>query len=158
MADTIRAVSLHQPWADLIAFGHKTIETRGWVTHYRGRILLCAAKRWDKVCRLIASKYSDPGPHPDSLWDRPLFPPDYQPRLGVVLARAILADCRPMTAGDRKAAGFFKSWGTEGKWSWVLSEIEPVAPAPIKGAQGLFDPTKQGIGWDDLEPLQLTLF
>lgn len=32
----MRALSLYQPWASLIAFGEKKVETRGWATDYRG--------------------------------------------------------------------------------------------------------------------------
>ncbi|GDY13112.1 hypothetical protein LBMAG53_19900 [Planctomycetota bacterium] len=39
-----RALSLKQPWANLIRDGHKTIETRTWATPYRGELLLCASK------------------------------------------------------------------------------------------------------------------
>lgn len=41
---TWRAITLHQPWATLIALGYKTIETRSWSTRYRGPLLIHAAK------------------------------------------------------------------------------------------------------------------
>lgn len=40
-----RAITLHQPWASLVALGIKTIETRSWPTKYRGRLLIHAATR-----------------------------------------------------------------------------------------------------------------
>jgi len=40
-----RALSLKQPWANLIRDGRKTIETRKWSTPYRGELLLCASKK-----------------------------------------------------------------------------------------------------------------
>lgn len=40
----MRALTLHQPWASLVAVGVKTIETRGWSTTYRGPLLIHAAK------------------------------------------------------------------------------------------------------------------
>src|SRR5688500_9822529 len=40
----IRALTLHQPYATLVAVGAKTIETRSWSTNYRGRIAIHAAK------------------------------------------------------------------------------------------------------------------
>ncbi|MEL6614044.1 MAG: hypothetical protein AAFQ53_18260 [Bacteroidota bacterium] len=43
---TILALSLWQPWASLMASGHKSIETRSWYTHHRGLVAICAAKRW----------------------------------------------------------------------------------------------------------------
>lgn len=41
----MRAISLHQPWASFIAEGHKTIETRGWSTSYRGDLLIVSTKK-----------------------------------------------------------------------------------------------------------------
>lgn len=40
----MRALSLRQPWANLIASGKKTIETRKWTTHYRGPLLIVSSK------------------------------------------------------------------------------------------------------------------
>ena len=37
-----RALTLHQPWASLIALGVKTIETRSWSTPYRGPLAIHA--------------------------------------------------------------------------------------------------------------------
>ncbi len=41
----MKALSLHQPWASLIAEGVKTIETRSWATKYRGPLGIHASKR-----------------------------------------------------------------------------------------------------------------
>jgi hypothetical protein len=44
----MKALSVHQPWAWLIAQGYKTIENRSWLTSYRGPILIHAGlKRAD---------------------------------------------------------------------------------------------------------------
>jgi len=44
----IKAISLHNgwraPWAEWIADGRKTIETRTWATRHRGRLLICASR------------------------------------------------------------------------------------------------------------------
>ena len=44
----MKAISFWQPWASLMAEGAKKIETRKWRTHYRGDIVICAAKRENK--------------------------------------------------------------------------------------------------------------
>lgn len=41
----MKALSVKQPWASMIAEGKKTIETRTWPTKYRGDILICASKK-----------------------------------------------------------------------------------------------------------------
>src|SRR3972149_11820218 len=40
-----KAISLKQPWANLVASGKKTIETRKWTTHYRGDLVICSSKK-----------------------------------------------------------------------------------------------------------------
>ena len=41
----MKAISLKQPWANLIAAGMKTIETRKWNTKYRGELLIVSSQR-----------------------------------------------------------------------------------------------------------------
>ena len=41
----MKALSLRQPWASLIADGRKTIETRTWRTRYRGALAIHASAR-----------------------------------------------------------------------------------------------------------------
>lgn len=40
----MKALSIKQPWATMIAQGDKTIETRKWGTEYRGDLLIVSAK------------------------------------------------------------------------------------------------------------------
>jgi hypothetical protein len=40
----IRALSLQQPFANLVTSGKKTLETRKWTTPYRGDVLICASR------------------------------------------------------------------------------------------------------------------
>jgi hypothetical protein len=39
-----KAISLKQPWANLVASGKKTIETRKWTTKYRGDLVICSSQ------------------------------------------------------------------------------------------------------------------
>jgi ASCH domain len=73
----MKALSVRQPWASLIASGKKTIEVRSWRTHYRGPLLICAAKQ-----------------------PRGLGP------VGVALAVVNLVDVRHFQRGDARAACF----------------------------------------------------
>lgn len=41
----MKAITLWQPWASLIACGAKKYETRSWATNYRGPIAIHAAKK-----------------------------------------------------------------------------------------------------------------
>jgi len=70
----MKALCLKQPWANRIASGEKTIETRTWSTRYRGELLIVASKK-------------------------PNIPP-----AGCAVAIAELLDCRPMQKADEQAA------------------------------------------------------
>ncbi|MEI3544750.1 MAG: ASCH domain-containing protein [Alphaproteobacteria bacterium] len=41
-------LSIRQPWAWLIVNGYKDIENRTWPTHFRGKVLIHAGKKWDE--------------------------------------------------------------------------------------------------------------
>ena len=41
-----RAISLRQPWASLMAHGHKRIENRSWPTKFEGPLLIHASLWW----------------------------------------------------------------------------------------------------------------
>ena len=70
----MKALSVKQPWANLIAAGDKTIETRRWTTEYRGDLLIVSSKT-----------------------------PKIEPA-GYALAIVRLTDCRPMIARDQLEA------------------------------------------------------
>ena len=44
----MKALSIKQPWASLIAHGIKDIENRTWATKYRGKVLIHASCTWFK--------------------------------------------------------------------------------------------------------------
>lgn len=70
----MKALSIKQPWANMIAAGEKTIETRTWHTRWCGPLLIVSSKK-----------------------------PAIEPA-GYALAIAQLVDCRPMTVADEVAA------------------------------------------------------
>jgi len=45
----MKAITLHQPWASLVAQDIKTIESRSWTTSYRGLLVIHASKRQPDV-------------------------------------------------------------------------------------------------------------
>jgi len=97
----MKALSLWQPWASLVALRVKTIETRSWSTSYRGPLAIHAAKHvpWKKRADEgeRASAMTDEIPRP--LWEAmkanvdeyPLLWSERCPR-GVVVATCQLVD------------------------------------------------------------------
>lgn len=51
----LRALSLTQPWASLIAVGAKRFETRSWSTSWRGLVAIHAAKGFPRPCRELVN-------------------------------------------------------------------------------------------------------
>lgn len=62
---TYKVLTLHQPWASLIALGVKSIETRSWSTQYRGRMIRDGRGRFHSEGASIGSVLgrSRPGDH-----------------------------------------------------------------------------------------------
>jgi hypothetical protein len=139
----MKALSLTQPWATLIAIGAKRIETRSWSTSYRGPIAIHAAKGMPRDCREFA--YADPA--------------------GQVLNDAGIllgGDCRDLPRGALVALATLTgiartediiAWSqgllrheidfgdySPGRFGWVLADVVALqAPIPCKGALGLWD-------------------
>lgn len=93
----MKAITLWQPWATLIALGAKTIETRSWSTSHRGPIAIHAAQRVTgrrgDVTELGA--YSIERDAAGLLLRGPIAHP-YRLPLGEVVATANLVECVPM--------------------------------------------------------------
>jgi hypothetical protein len=51
----MKAITLTQPWATLVEFGEKRLETRSWSTNHRGRLAIHAAVKYPPVCRQVAA-------------------------------------------------------------------------------------------------------
>lgn len=51
----MKAITLYQPWATLVALGKKKIETRSWKTDYRGPLAIHVAKKFTGDQRLLCS-------------------------------------------------------------------------------------------------------
>lgn len=94
----MKALTIRQPWASLIAHGVKTIETRSWSTEYRGPLAIHAGRARPPV--IDFGRWSVP-PVVGALceWgqegERPLLRRIDMP-LGAVVATCTLADVVPM--------------------------------------------------------------
>jgi len=55
----MKAITLYQPWASLLAIGPKKHETRSWKTKHRGWIAIHAAKRFDGLVMTACGRFSE---------------------------------------------------------------------------------------------------
>lgn len=133
---TMKAISLWQPWASLIAVGAKHHETRHWSTEHRGPIAIHAAKTVDTAGA------------PDALclralgeWWQKSCP------IGAIVAIGDLTSVhRAETVAGRTsrpdlAAGNF----TMGRYAWRIDNVRALdRPIPCVGRQGIFNWTPPG--------------
>jgi|WetSurMetagenome_2_1015567.scaffolds.fasta_scaffold01177_18 activating signal cointegrator 1 len=151
----IKAISLWQPWASLIAVGAKKYETRSWATSYRGPLLICAAKGGLSKQNFFTIVLASPAMR-DAL--RPLL--DYPPELelnsylwahrlerdlpfGKAAAVVDLTDCIQTELFKRGHPEFLRevSLGdfSSGRYAWKLENVRAIEPFPVKGRQRLFE-------------------
>lgn len=112
----MKALSVRQPWATMIARGLKTVEVRSWFTHHRGPLLLCASRRRDA-----------PGPEP----------------VGVAICVVDLVDVVPFDPEQHaKRASVIPIDPREdyaGIWAWMFDRPRIVYPVPVSGRLSLFE-------------------
>ena len=148
----MKAITLHQPFASLVACGHKTVETRSWAPPREligERIAIHAAKRKPAVesfsVELMHCLLGTIG------WDWGAWP------RGAVVATAVIREALTVywrdpadtkvsahPAGQRYALREVPVCAcgdySEGRWLWMLDDIEPLdPPVPARGYQGLWE-------------------
>lgn len=142
----MKALSIWNPHALMLAIGMRRIETRGWQTSYRGRLLIHAAKHWDQrtadECN-IAGEQARAVP-PENLTDAELRMANrpWGELNGCVLAVATLSDCIPIP--EPCGTEWDKAWGGfgPGRFGFALSDVRCLSqPVPARGAQGLWVPS-----------------
>jgi hypothetical protein len=105
----MKAVSIKQPWASLIAAGVKTLELRAWPTDHRGPLLICSSRR----------------------------PVLEGHRHGQALCIVDVVDCRPMTRQDVPFACVTEFYPDH--YAWVLGNVQLIEPFPVTGQLRLFE-------------------
>ena len=143
----IRAITISQPWASLIASGDKWIENRTWPTNHRGKIAIHAGVGTQYLSKHELTKYPT----------------------GCVIAIANLIACERLSfiqdmarspvdqndpielhaKMDKHKPGFpkslYRTWlqaadhqYAEGPYCWILDDVQPVKHYPCRGFQGLW--------------------
>lgn len=128
----MKAITLIQPYATLIALGYKNFETRGWQTSLRGPLAIHAGLGMPSWAREVAEK----DPIISAILSRHGLHFDTLPR-GRVLALAQVRemvrteDC-PSLPPTELACGDY----TPGRWAWALGQVQVLAESvACSGAQ-----------------------
>ena len=164
----MKALTIHQPWASLLARGAKRFETRSWATNYRGPIAIHASKKRVSgldvlrmpvdavadglgVCRPCDTESSY------SFWEQCLENEYY----GAIIASAeligcwLIYDCTSSYGTGYGAKGIRADGGliitpccveyqfgnfTTGRYAWEFSNMTLLPdPIPAAGRQGLWN-------------------
>jgi hypothetical protein len=164
----MKALTLTQPWASLVAIGAKRIETRSWSTSYRGPLAIHAAKGFPNDARrlcmqepfryaLFADLPSD-GPFRDKVNDLPLgeivavcrltavhrviCTPSIPPQLKMFAFDDTLSAPRStkqvMLPPDKPERSFGDY--SPGRFAWILADVRRLKhTVPAKGMLGLWE-------------------
>lgn len=126
----MKALTLTQPWASLVACGAKKVETRSWGTSYRGPLAIHAAKGFPAAARVFARTL-----HAEGIIDKWESLP-----VGMIVATCRLHDVL-REDGSILWPGQEQRFGdlSLGRYAWILHEIEPIAPLPARGSLGLWE-------------------
>ncbi len=128
----MKALTLTQPWASLVALGHKRVETRSWRTHYRGPLAIHAAKGFPPEAREFAVAERAFGRLPARI------------ARGAVICTIDLMDCQDAEVAAFDLSGLERHLGdyAPGRWAWIFDPAslhvfdEPVF---MRGALGLWN-------------------
>lgn len=152
----MKAITLYQPWASLIALGEKKIETRSWHTNYRGPLAIHASANIPKWAKELC-------------WTEPfrstLLKHEYKMHLGELPTGMIITTCNLIDCFEIKeihgriwavnpngtsininvySNEFYFGDYTPRRYAWILDDIKPIdKPIPAKGHLGLWN-------WEDI--------
>jgi activating signal cointegrator 1 len=149
----MKALTLSQPWATLVAIGAKRIETRGY--RYNGPLAIHAAKGFPKSARAftaqpivyeaVKARYCQ-----RDIEMRASGFPAYP--LGCVIATCNVVECLPVESTGCLSGVFDdypeldtpqeRAFGNyaPGRWGWVLEDVLMLPiPIPAKGALSLWE-------------------
>lgn len=125
----MRGLTLTQPWASLVALGHKRVETRGWRSNYYGPVLIHAAKGFPKPAQVFAAEECALGRISRHLC------------FSAVVAVAEIVAYQPAEEAALAISGLERRLGdySPGRWAWSLDNVRALPePVPAAGHLGLW--------------------
>lgn len=154
----MKGLSIHQPYAQLLAWGAKRYETRGWSARYTGWLAIHAGKSMEVLLDIAEelSAFEQRREDPSLMTlhflnvldqrgiDRSQFTLNDLPR-GALVGVAKLtgyypgSTLLPTLSAQEKAFGYFDE-SREQRFGWCMeSPFVLPEPIPFRGQQGLFD-------------------
>jgi len=134
----MKALTVLQPWAQLLILGVKRYDVRSWKTKHRGPLLIHAGRVFPDSTRALCGLQ----PYRDILAEGGIKRPSDLPR-GALIGTIYLEDCLPTDQvfypfldNRELALGDFRS----GYWAWKMTDPKPFPVSiPSQGQLGIFD-------------------
>jgi hypothetical protein len=143
----MKALTLWQPWASLVIFGAKKVETRTWKTKYRGPIAIHAAvsipsflgksregTAFKAALAVVAEKHN---------WNDCFWPKGQGvPAAGAVLGIVKLIEIEPThhCSADLSTQELLFGNYEDGRYAWFLEVVERFkTPIPVRGNRMLWN-------------------
>ncbi len=127
----MKVLTLKEPFASLIGEGIKTIETRSWKTNYRGEIFIHASKSKidsnDESVRVLLNAMTG------------------QLHYETIFLKCNLVDCILIDkdfayeAEQSNKLNYLAGDYSEGRYAWVLEDVEYIPAITAKGKLGLWN-------------------
>jgi len=116
----LKALSIKQPWAWLIANGYKDVENRSRNTNYRGEILIHASKKFDRQGYEFVKKNMS----------YIKMPGEKEFEQGGIVGKATIYNC----TGERTS-----KWHQFACKGWYLKDMQALPFMPCKGNLIMFE-------------------
>lgn len=141
----MKALSLWQPWASLVALGEKRVETREWTTKYRGELAIHATAkippRWLGASRdseIFRTEFADVFSVPVNTAEQAMRNLPRASVLCIVRLAEIqqTVNVREMLCKRELIFGNY----AEGRYAWFFEMVERFeTPIPAKGSRMLWE-------------------
>lgn len=128
----MKVLTIKEPFATLIRNKVKYIETRSWKTNYRGKLYIHAGI--SKIEKNVKERIGLSVLYNES-----------ELKYGYIICKCNLVDCIYMTKEfinqekEKNYNNFIAGRYEEGRYAWVLDNIEPIKPIKAKGQLGIWN-------------------
>lgn len=141
----MKALTLTQPWATLVARGEKQIETRSWRTDYRGPLAIHAGKGLAGATEQMLTMLVQRAPFYRALGAGRVedivagLPRGAVVAVGVLVNVELIAEATIRSIGRSSNEYAFGDYSL-GRYAWFLEDVQPLPePVPARGMQLLWD-------------------
>lgn len=141
----VKALTVWQPYASLLALEEKEFETRGWATKYRGPLAIhAAAKKWEPWKDDVFQFEKEYTQTIKGFLQTQIASKEIEERIlpyGAVIALAELVDVVPAAKAEISDKERYLGDWSRGRFGWRMKIVANLIHEPVKykGAQGLWN-------------------